>query len=80
VEGKHQHHNHGLADGVGILSIARGLLHLQPNYSFEMIRRSQECVINVVYYFHRPISRALPVASYLIPFEGPHDRRVPFWR
>jgi aryl-alcohol dehydrogenase-like predicted oxidoreductase len=29
VEGKHQHHDHGLAHGVGILPIARGLLHLQ---------------------------------------------------
>jgi flavin reductase (DIM6/NTAB) family NADH-FMN oxidoreductase RutF len=47
VEGKHQHHHHGLAHGVGILPIARGLLHLQRNHSFEMIRRSQECVINV---------------------------------
>ena len=29
VEGKHQHHDQGLAHGVGILAIARGVLHLQ---------------------------------------------------
>ena len=29
VEGKHQHNDHGLAHGVGILPIARAVLHLQ---------------------------------------------------
>jgi hypothetical protein len=29
VEGKHQHHDHGLAHGAGIFPIARGVLHLQ---------------------------------------------------
>ena len=47
VEGKHQHHDHGLAHGVGILPIARGVLHLQLQPCFEMIRRSRECVINL---------------------------------
>ena len=28
VEGKDQHHDHGLAHGAGILAIARGVLHL----------------------------------------------------
>ena len=29
LEGKHQHHDDGVAHGVRILSIARGLLHLE---------------------------------------------------
>lgn len=29
VEGKHQHNDNGLAHGIGILTIARGLLHIQ---------------------------------------------------
>jgi hypothetical protein len=47
VEGKHQHHNHGLAHGVGILSIARGLLHLQRQPQLRDDSPKPGCVINV---------------------------------